>query len=203
MTASSGNPAVDPAEFSALYERLQRVPPWGPADRRGGLNHITPDRVLAAAGATVTVTSRPARWTGSAIRCTCSRSTRSASICSTTCSSRASSRSARGLGAGRSSASSPRCECPGQPAHLSIRSRSCRPAHRRGPFLGMPALGVTPVRFDTKSASALHVVRLGVVRLVVDELVARWAVPAGLDRSAAGEVAGSIRRIDVPGAPLR
>jgi kynurenine formamidase len=50
MTASSGKPAVGAAEFRALYERLQRVPSWGPADRRGALNHLTPDRVLAAAG---------------------------------------------------------------------------------------------------------------------------------------------------------
>jgi kynurenine formamidase len=49
MTATSGKPAVGAAEFRALYERLRRVPPWGPADRRGALNHITPDRVLAAA----------------------------------------------------------------------------------------------------------------------------------------------------------
>jgi kynurenine formamidase len=50
MTASSGQPAVSAAEFTALYERLQHVPPWGPADRRGALNHLTPARVLAAAG---------------------------------------------------------------------------------------------------------------------------------------------------------
>jgi kynurenine formamidase len=50
MTGSSGKPAVSAAEFRALYERLQQVPPWGPADRRGALNHLTPDRVLAAAG---------------------------------------------------------------------------------------------------------------------------------------------------------
>jgi hypothetical protein len=49
MTASSGKPAVGAAEFGALYERL-RQPTWGPADRRGALNHLTPDRVLAAAG---------------------------------------------------------------------------------------------------------------------------------------------------------
>jgi hypothetical protein len=44
MTASSGQPAVGAAEFRALYERLQHVPPWGPADRRGALNYLTPDR---------------------------------------------------------------------------------------------------------------------------------------------------------------
>ena len=60
MTSSSDKPAVGAAEFNALYERLQRVPPWGPADRRGGLNYLTPDRVIAAAseirlGATVSL----------------------------------------------------------------------------------------------------------------------------------------------------
>jgi kynurenine formamidase len=49
MTASPSKPAVGAAEFKTLYERLRDVPPWGPADRRGGLNHMTPDRVLAAA----------------------------------------------------------------------------------------------------------------------------------------------------------
>jgi kynurenine formamidase len=43
-------PAMDGAAFSALYERLRRATPWGPDDRRGGLNYITPAQVLAAAG---------------------------------------------------------------------------------------------------------------------------------------------------------
>jgi kynurenine formamidase len=38
------------ADFRALYERLRGQVPWGPADRRGALNHITPARVAAAAG---------------------------------------------------------------------------------------------------------------------------------------------------------
>jgi kynurenine formamidase len=38
------------AEFRALYERLRAELPWGPADRRGALNYITPPTVLAAAG---------------------------------------------------------------------------------------------------------------------------------------------------------
>jgi kynurenine formamidase len=50
MTASPGKPALGAAEFKALYERLRQVPSWGPADRRGGLNHLTPERVRAAAG---------------------------------------------------------------------------------------------------------------------------------------------------------
>jgi len=50
MTAGTGDPALDAGEFEALYLRLRQVPSWGPADRRGALNHLTPDRVLAAAG---------------------------------------------------------------------------------------------------------------------------------------------------------
>jgi kynurenine formamidase len=42
-------PRLSAAEFEALYERLRRVPAWGPTDRRGALNHLTPARVLAAA----------------------------------------------------------------------------------------------------------------------------------------------------------
>ena len=38
------------ASFHALYERLRGQAQWGAADRRGALNHITPERVAAAAG---------------------------------------------------------------------------------------------------------------------------------------------------------
>jgi kynurenine formamidase len=38
------------AKFRSLYERLRAEPPWGPADRRGALNYLTPTTVLAAAG---------------------------------------------------------------------------------------------------------------------------------------------------------
>jgi len=38
------------AEFRALYDRLRRQVPWGPEDRRGALNYITPADVLAAVG---------------------------------------------------------------------------------------------------------------------------------------------------------
>lgn len=48
MTAVTPKPALDAAEFEALYLRLRQVPGWGPADRRGALNHLTPQRVLAA-----------------------------------------------------------------------------------------------------------------------------------------------------------
>ena len=37
------------AEFRALLERLRRQADWGPDDRRGALNHITPQAMLAAA----------------------------------------------------------------------------------------------------------------------------------------------------------
>jgi kynurenine formamidase len=49
MTASTRTPPLDGAAFAALYHRLQRVPAWGPADRRGALNYLTPARVQAAA----------------------------------------------------------------------------------------------------------------------------------------------------------
>ncbi len=37
-------------EFRTLYERLRGKLPWGPDDRRGALNYITPAEVLAALG---------------------------------------------------------------------------------------------------------------------------------------------------------
>lgn len=41
---------VSEAEFRDMYESLRARVPWGPDDRRGGLNHITPGGVLAACG---------------------------------------------------------------------------------------------------------------------------------------------------------
>jgi hypothetical protein len=38
------------AEFRWLYQRLRAQVPWGPDDRRGALNYITPTEVLAACG---------------------------------------------------------------------------------------------------------------------------------------------------------
>ena len=38
-------------EFRSLYERLRAKVPWGPDDRRGAINYITPADVLAACGA--------------------------------------------------------------------------------------------------------------------------------------------------------
>jgi len=37
-------------EFRALYDRLRGQLPWGPDDRRGALNYITPAEILAALG---------------------------------------------------------------------------------------------------------------------------------------------------------
>ncbi len=36
-------------EFQALYQRVKRMSRWGPADRRGALNNISPAQVVAAA----------------------------------------------------------------------------------------------------------------------------------------------------------
>jgi kynurenine formamidase len=38
------------ASFRALHDRLRRQVPWGTGDRRGALNHISPERLAAAAG---------------------------------------------------------------------------------------------------------------------------------------------------------
>ena len=43
-------PDLSGADFDALYQRLRGQTSWGPADRRGALNHITPGRLAAAAG---------------------------------------------------------------------------------------------------------------------------------------------------------
>jgi kynurenine formamidase len=43
-----GNGRLTEGEFRELYERLRAVPEWGPRDRRGALNYITPDVVAAA-----------------------------------------------------------------------------------------------------------------------------------------------------------
>lgn len=37
------------AEFRALYDRVRHMSRWGPADRRGALNNISPAQVVAAA----------------------------------------------------------------------------------------------------------------------------------------------------------
>ena len=38
------------AKFQQLYDQLRAQPSWGPADRRGALNYITPATMLAAVG---------------------------------------------------------------------------------------------------------------------------------------------------------
>lgn len=53
-TQPAAGPAAFPSgqmtetEFRALYEQLRGTLPWGPDDRRGALNYITPAEVLAA-----------------------------------------------------------------------------------------------------------------------------------------------------------
>src|SRR4029079_10504311 len=42
-------PVMSAEDFDAFYQRLQRTVAWGPADRRGALNHITPAHILTAA----------------------------------------------------------------------------------------------------------------------------------------------------------
>ena len=37
-------------EFRSPYERLRGQLPWGPDDRRGALNYITPAEILAGPG---------------------------------------------------------------------------------------------------------------------------------------------------------
>jgi kynurenine formamidase len=44
----AGNGRLTEGQFRELYERLRAVPEWGPRDRRGALNYITPDVVAAA-----------------------------------------------------------------------------------------------------------------------------------------------------------
>jgi kynurenine formamidase len=45
-----GDRELSATDFQALYERLRGYAQWGDDDRRGGLNNITPARLLAAAG---------------------------------------------------------------------------------------------------------------------------------------------------------
>src|SRR5262249_21304882 len=59
MTGSQGTGAspaparpepMTEAEFQRLYDQLRAQPPWGPADRRGGLKYPSPPAKPAAAG---------------------------------------------------------------------------------------------------------------------------------------------------------
>ena len=56
-------------QFRDLYDRLRAVPEWGPRDRRGALNFITPDVVAAACrdvrlGRPVSLAAPIEDWTG-------------------------------------------------------------------------------------------------------------------------------------------
>src|SRR5262250_795763 len=46
--AASAPGGMSEAEFRSLYERVRSQVPWGPGDRRGALNYLTPATVLAA-----------------------------------------------------------------------------------------------------------------------------------------------------------
>jgi kynurenine formamidase len=48
MADRAGGQRMTEAEFRDLYERLRAVPEWGPRDRRGALNFLTPDVVAEA-----------------------------------------------------------------------------------------------------------------------------------------------------------
>jgi kynurenine formamidase len=48
MTEPAAGGRLTEAQFRGLYEKLRAVPPWGPQDRRGALNFLTPDVVAAA-----------------------------------------------------------------------------------------------------------------------------------------------------------
>jgi kynurenine formamidase len=47
--AASSPGRMTEAEFRALYDRLRAQLPWGPDDRRGGLNYLGPAEITAAA----------------------------------------------------------------------------------------------------------------------------------------------------------
>ena len=48
-TAPSPSARMTEAEFRSMFEWLRSTCPWGPDDRRGALNHLTPAETLAAA----------------------------------------------------------------------------------------------------------------------------------------------------------
>src|SRR5438876_7093394 len=61
-----------------------------------------------------------------------------------------------------------------------------------------PAAGAAPLPGPRR----LDEVDLGLIWLVVDEMIAGRAVPAGLDRGAARGVPGRVRRVGVSGSPV-
>ncbi|MGO8959338.1 MAG: cyclase family protein [Streptosporangiaceae bacterium] len=48
--AAAADLSMSAGEFRLLFDRLRGGNPWGPADRRGALNAITPAHIVAAAG---------------------------------------------------------------------------------------------------------------------------------------------------------
>jgi kynurenine formamidase len=48
VSEQAGAGRLTEAEFRGMYEKLRAVPQWGPQDRRGALNFLTPDVVAAA-----------------------------------------------------------------------------------------------------------------------------------------------------------
>ena len=82
-----------------------------------------------------------------------------------------------------------RCQQPGN--HSPGAPRAFVPGGRQ-----LPSLASRPGTY-------LDEMHLGVVRLVVNEMVAGRAVPAGLDRGTARGVPGRLRRVGVPGPPVR
>jgi len=50
-TAPAPPERMTKAKFRRLYDQLRAQPSWGPADRRGALNYLTPATTLAAVGA--------------------------------------------------------------------------------------------------------------------------------------------------------
>jgi kynurenine formamidase len=68
-TSPAAAGSMTEAEFRALYERLRRQVPWGPGDRRGALNYITPAELLAALseprlGRTISLAAPVEDWPG-------------------------------------------------------------------------------------------------------------------------------------------
>ncbi len=115
--------------------RRDELGPWDAATARAGLHpealEFIAERKVAVLGSDSNSDVAPASRQALSCQSTCSRLTRLASTCSTTCGSRTSCRSARRLAAGPSSALSPRCDCRTEPVPPSTRSRSCRPLPRR------------------------------------------------------------------------
>ncbi len=75
--------------------------------------------------------------------------------------------------------------------------------HASPPFPNGKCSPVTTTCGGNLPVPALQVADLGVAGLVVDEVVAGRAVPAGLEKGAARSVPGGFRRVGVPGSPVR